>query len=43
MPAPGIVALEEYNYREKVTEKAMPPETFFDPAVVHVLATSTIE
>src|SRR5215510_15817804 len=50
MPAPATVALEEYwpdieglVYRETVTEEAMPSETFFDLAVVHVLATSTID
>src|SRR5262245_26602251 len=44
MPAPTTVALEEYwpdieglVYRETVTEEAMPSETFFDLAVVHVL------
>ena len=49
-PAPTNVALEEYwpnieglVHQETVTEEAMPPETFFDLAVIHVLATSTID
>jgi uncharacterized protein YcbX len=28
--------------REKVTDEAMPPQTFFDIAVIHILTTSTI-
>ena len=28
--------------REKVTEEAMPPQTFFDISVIHLLTTSTI-
>ena len=28
--------------REKVTDDAMPPQTFFDIAVIHILTTSTI-
>lgn len=50
MPAPAAVSLEEYwpdmeglAHRETVTDEAMPPETFFDLAVIHVLTTSTID
>jgi MOSC domain-containing protein len=49
MPAPRAVSLEEYwpdieglTHRETVTDEAMPPETFFDLAPVHILATATI-
>ena len=42
-------SLEEYwpdieglAQREKVTDEAMPPQTFFDLAVIHLLTTSTI-
>jgi uncharacterized protein YcbX len=50
MPAPRAVSLEEYwpdieglTHRETVTDEAMPPETFFDLAPVHVLTTATID
>ena len=50
MRAPSTVSLEEYwpdieglTYRDTVTDEVMPPDTFFDLAVVHVLATSTID
>lgn len=50
MPAPSTVSLEEYwpdieglTHRETVTDEAMPPETFFDLASIHVLTTSTID
>lgn len=43
-------SLEEYwpdieglAYRETVTDEAMPPRTFFDLAVIHVLTTATID
>ena len=49
-PAPKTPSLEEYwpdmeglAHRETVTDEAMPPETFFDLAVVHVLTTATID
>ena len=49
-PAPKAPSLEEYwpdmeglAHRETITEEAMPPETFFDLAVVHVLTTVTID
>jgi hypothetical protein len=29
--------------REKVTDEGMPPQTFFDIAVIHILTTSTID
>ena len=48
--APKAPTLEEYwpdvdglDHRETVTEEAMPPETFFDFAMVHVLTTNTID
>jgi hypothetical protein len=48
--APKAPTLEEYwpdvvglDHRETVTEEEMPPETFFDFAVVHVLTTATID
>ncbi len=48
--APKTPTLEEYwpdveglDHRETVTEEEMPPETFFDFAVVHVLTTTTID
>jgi len=48
--APQDPSLEEYwpdmdglAHRETVTEEAMPPGTFFDLAVVHVLTTGTID
>jgi uncharacterized protein YcbX len=34
--------IEGLAQRDKVTEEAMPPETFFDIAVIHLLTTSTI-
>ena len=47
--APKTPTLEEYwpdleglDHRETVTEEDMPPETFFDLAVVHILTTATI-
>ncbi|HTR61106.1 MAG TPA: MOSC N-terminal beta barrel domain-containing protein [Candidatus Binataceae bacterium] len=47
---PDSPKLEEYwpdvenlAHRETVTEEAMPPGTFFDGAVVHILTTSTLE
>ena len=36
---PNIEGLEQ---REKVTDETMPPRTFFDIAVIHILTTSTI-
>jgi len=49
-PAPKTPSLEEYwpdmdglAHRETITDEAMPPETFFDLAVVHVLTTATID
>ncbi|MDQ2911252.1 MAG: MOSC domain-containing protein [Actinomycetota bacterium] len=48
--APETPSLEEYwpdieglAYRETVTDEAMPPGTFFDLAVVHVLTTATLD
>ena len=48
--APKAPTLEEYwpdvdglDHRETVTEEAMPAETFFDFAMVHVLTTNTID
>ncbi len=47
--APKTPTLEEYwpdmdglDHRETVTDEEMPPETFFDLAVIHVLTTATI-
>jgi uncharacterized protein YcbX len=34
--------IEGLAQREKVTDEAMPPQTFFDVAVIHILTTSTI-
>jgi uncharacterized protein YcbX len=34
--------IEGLAQRERVTEEAMPPHTFFDIAVIHILTTSTI-
>jgi uncharacterized protein YcbX len=34
--------IEGLAQREKVTDEAMPPQTFFDVAVIHLLTTSTI-
>jgi uncharacterized protein YcbX len=49
-PAPDDVSQEEYwpdieglAHREKVTEEAMPPRTFFDLAVLHILTTASID
>ncbi len=49
-PAPKAPSLEEYwpdmeglVHRETITDEAMPPETFFDFAVIHVLTTATLE
>jgi uncharacterized protein len=49
-PASKVPSLEEYwpdmeglAHRETVTDEPMPPETFFDLAVVHVLTTATID
>jgi uncharacterized protein len=46
---PAVAKLEEYwpdlenlAHRETVTEEAMPPGTFFDGAVVHLLTTATL-
>ena len=48
--APPSPQLEEYwpdvdnlAHRETVTEEAMPPDTFFDGAVVHILTTATLK
>ena len=48
--APDEPSLEEYwpdieglAHREKVTDEAMPANTFFDLAVLHILTTSTID
>jgi hypothetical protein len=48
--APASPQLEEYwpdvdnlAHRETVTEEAMPPDTFFDGAVVHILTTATLK
>ena len=47
--APNEPRLEEYwpdieglAYREKVTDEPMPPNTFFDFSVLHILTTSTL-
>jgi hypothetical protein len=49
-PAPKTPSLEEYwpdmdglAHRETVTEEAMPPETFFDLAAIHLVTTATID
>jgi uncharacterized protein YcbX len=34
--------IEGLAQREKVTDEAMPPQTFFDIAVIHLLTISTI-
>ncbi|MBI2648416.1 MAG: MOSC domain-containing protein [Thaumarchaeota archaeon] len=34
--------IEGLAHREKVTDEAMPPQTFFDLAVIHLLTTATI-
>ncbi len=49
--APKTPSLEEYwpdlegllAHRDTITDEDMPPETFFDFAVIHVLTTATIE
>ena len=48
--APETPSLEEYwpdmeglDYRETVTDEAMPAGTFFDLAVIHMLTTATID
>ena len=47
---PEAPTLEEYwpdleglDYRDTTTEESMPPGTFFDLAVVHILTTATID
>ena len=35
--------IEGLAQREKVTDEAMPPQTFFDIAVIHIFTTSTID
>ena len=35
--------LENLAHRETITEEAMPSDTFFDGAVVHILTTATLE
>jgi hypothetical protein len=47
---PAAPQLEEYwpdvenlAHRETVTEEAMPPDTFFDGAVVHIVTTATLK
>ena len=49
-PAPKAPSLEEYwpdmdglVHRDVVTDEPMPPETFFDLAVIHLLTTATID
>jgi uncharacterized protein YcbX len=49
-PAPKTPSLEEYwpdmeglAHRETITDEAMPSETFFDLAVLHVLTTATLD
>ncbi|MBI3327124.1 MAG: MOSC domain-containing protein [Nitrospinae bacterium] len=49
-PAPRTPILEEYwpdmeglAHRETITDEAMPPETFFDAAVIHVLTMATLD
>lgn len=48
--APASGTLEEYwpdieglPKRDEVTDEAMPPETFFDLAIVHILTTATLD
>lgn len=48
--APASSTLEEYwpdieglSKRDEVTEEAIPPETFFDLAMVHLMTTATID
>ena len=47
--APETPSLEEYwpdieglAHREKITDEAMPPRTFFDSATIHLLTTATL-
>ena len=47
--APQAAQLEEYwpdfeglAHRDMVTDEAMPPGTFFDLAILHLLTTSTL-
>ncbi|MBI3329285.1 MAG: MOSC domain-containing protein [Nitrospinae bacterium] len=49
-PAPKMPSLEEYwpdmdglAHRETITDEAMPPETFFDLGVIHLLTTATLD
>jgi uncharacterized protein len=46
LEAPGLEEywpdLEGLAHRDRVTDEGMPPRTFFDGAVVHVLTTSTL-
>jgi len=49
-PAPKTPSLEEYwpdmdglAHRDMTTDEAMPPETFFDLAVLHLLTTATLD
>ena len=49
-PAPKAPSLEEYwpdmdglAHRETITDEAMPPETFFDLGVIHLLTTATLD
>lgn len=49
-PAPQKPSLEEYwpdmeglAHRETITDEAMPPGTFFDSAVIHILTTATVD
>lgn len=49
-PAPKMPSLEEYwpdmdglAHRDTITDEAMPAETFFDLAVIHVLTTATLD
>jgi uncharacterized protein len=35
--------IDDLAHRETVTEEAMPPDTFFDGAVVHILTTATLQ
>jgi uncharacterized protein YcbX len=50
LPQPGAATAEEYwpdmdglDYRDTVTDFALPEGTFFDCAVVHVLTTATVD
>lgn len=35
--------MEELDHRDTVTDEAMPPETFFDAAALHLLTTATLD